>query len=177
MNTIRINILGLALIGAALTALLALMTSGPAQLATLAVAGTLIGGFATSMIRLSEPDPDPSVPASVMPLLLRGALPDPGTAEHAAIFGVPSTPLRANVLILVLIGALIVGCLAFVVGEAALVTVAGGYVGGLVAIAAKLVEPPPNPSVPASVVAHAIEHLPGTIATGPGTRVQEGLTT
>ena len=79
-------------------------------------------------------------------------MPAPGTPEHAELFGTASSALRANVLILVAIGAVIVGGLAFVVGEAALVTVAGGFVGGAVSIASKLVEPPPNPSVPASVV-------------------------
>ena len=152
---IRINILVLAGIGAGLVSLLALLTTGEAQLATLAVAGTLVGGLGGTMTRLSEPDPDPSVPASIVQRLL-GPHSPPDLATIGE--GLSASPFRPNVLLLAIIGAFIVGGMAFVVSnEAAIVTVAGGFVGGIVAIAAKLTDPPPNPSVPASVVAKIIE--------------------
>ena len=88
MNKVRWNILGLALIGGALVAGLALATGGnaDAQLATLAVAGTLVGGLSGTMTRLVEPDPDPSVPASVVEqtLCARRQIPAAGRRNTAA---------------------------------------------------------------------------------------------
>ena len=159
MNPIRVNILGLGLIGAALIGILAVATTGDAQLSTLAVAGTFVGGFAGVMVRLSEPDPDPSVPASVVERILSGTG-DVGEAATAAD-GTAASPWRGNVIVLALIAAAVVLMMLFVLpGDAALVTVAGGVVGGLVSIAGKLVEPPPNPGVPASVVHRLIDGTP-----------------
>ena len=65
------------------------------KLATLAVAGTLVGGLGGTMTRLSEPDPDPSVPASIVQQLLGPHSPP----ELATIGeGLPSSPdLHSNV--------------------------------------------------------------------------------
>ena len=162
MHNVRINILGLALIGAALVAILAWLTSGEAQLATLAVAGTLVGGLGGTMTRLSEPDPDPSVPASVVEQILKAVdITAPAELGVASGGGSAWSAWRPNVLILAVIGAIIVAAMTAVLSsEAALVTVAGGFVGGLVSIAAELVKPPPNPSVPASVVVKILERTP-----------------
>ena len=176
MNTVRINILILAAIGAVLVAGLAVFTSGEAQLSTLAIGASLVGGLAGTMTRLSEPEPDPAVPASIAEkiLLWAGASDGAGIVDAAPA---PPSPWRPNVLILALMGAVIVMALVFVLpGEAALVTVAGAFIGGVVSIASKLTDPPPNPSVPASVVASLLEHMPGTTATGPGTHTQDRLT-
>ena len=159
MNRVRWNILGLALIGAVFVCVLAWAAGGnaEAQLATLAVAGTLVGGLSGTMTRLVEPDPDPSVPASVVEQILKviGASSPP---ELTAAAGPAPTLVRWSVLILALMAAILVGILTFVLNtEAALVTVAGGLIGGLVSIAGELVKPPPNPSVPASVVGKILE--------------------
>ena len=159
-QNVRINILILAGIGAALVALLAFITgsNAEAQLAVLAVGATLVGGLTGTMTRLSEPDPDPSVPASVVADILRaiGISPPSGLAEAG---GETWGAWRPNVIAMALIGGLIVVLMTFVLdSEAALVTVAGGFVGGVVSIGAELVKPPPNPSVPASVVAKILEH-------------------
>lgn len=159
MKGTRINILGLALIGTIFVAALAFATGGSpeAQLATLAVAGTFVGGLSGTMTRLSEPDPDPSVPASVVEMILKAA--GAGVpAELAEDASIEPSGWRPNVIVLALFGAVLVAALTFVLDtEAAIVTVAGGFVGGLVSIAAELVKPPPNPSVPASVVAKILE--------------------
>ena len=164
MNKFRTNILGLAVIGGALISVLALATTGEAELATLAVAGTVVGGLAGVMVWLSEPEPDPSVPSSIVEQILRvvgASLP----ADQAAAIRVTATESsrRPNVIVLTLIGAVLVGALIWVLpSESAIVTVAGGFIGGLVSLAGKLVEPEPNPSVPASVVAKLLEKLSAT---------------
>ena len=163
MKNVRWNILGLAFIGAVFVAVLGFATGGSpdAQLATLAVAGTLVGGLSGTMTRLVEPDPDPSVPASVVEHILQyvgASTPPELTAASAAE---EPSPMRWNVIWLAIIAAVIVGVLTFILDtEAALVTVAGGFVGGLVSIAGELVKPPPNPSVPASVVLRLIDGTP-----------------
>ena len=162
MSQVRWDILGLALIGAIFVAVLAVATgaSAAAQLATLAVAGTLVGGLSGTMTRLVEPDPDPSVPASVVAQILKsmGATSPP---ELAAAAAPEPNPVRWSVLVLVTIAAVIVGVLTFVLStEAALVTVAGGFIGGVVSIAGELVKPAPNPSVPSSVVLRLIDGTP-----------------
>ncbi len=143
---IRWNILALAAIGAILVIGLAFAGGGnpDAMLAVLAIGGTLVGGLSGTMTRLTEPEPDPSVPASTLAVLLRGGgtvQPQSVTHRHLPILGLVSL---AAVMVIVL--------LVTVPGEAALVTVAGGLVGGLVSLAGKLAAPPPDPSVPASVV-------------------------
>ena len=163
-NTVLINILCLALVGAIFVAALAALIgahhaggeTGP-QLAVLALGGTLIGGVVTTMVRLASPDPDPSVPASVVSQILANFghkvpadladsdRPEPGSRTPA-------------VLLLVGIGALLVGGMVFVLdSEAAIVTVAGGFIGGVVSLASDMVKPPPNPAVPASVVLRIID--------------------
>ena len=157
MNKIRINILALAAIGAALVGILAVSTTGESQLATLAVAGSLVGGFAGVMTRLSDPEPDPSVPSSIVERILQ--MMGGESASGAAELFEPASQWRPNVLVLVIVAAVIVAGMVFVISsEAALITVAGGFVGGIVSLAGKLTDPPPNPSVPASVVAKLLEH-------------------
>ena len=166
VNTLLVNILSLAFIGAAFVTALAHAVGVPfsggdtgPQLAVLALGGTFVGGVVTTMVRLASPDPDPSVPASVVGQILAAfGVSPPADLDVSAE---PGPVAGKAVLILALIGAVLVGGMVFVLdSEAAIVTVAGGFVGGLVSLASDLVKPPPNPSVPASVVLRLIDGTP-----------------
>lgn len=165
-NTWLVNILTLAAIGATFVATLAHAVGVPVagadtgpQLAVLALGGTLVGGVVTTMVRLATPDPDPAVPASVVAQLLHAFGVSPPSSLDAALETTETSPGRA-ILWLTLLGAVLVGGMVFVLeSEAAIVTVAGGFVGGLVALASDMVKPPPNPAVPASVVTQIIDRL------------------
>lgn len=169
VNKVLINILTLAFIGAVFVSVMAAIVvpdavdSGPV-LAVLALAGTLIGGAVTTMVRLASPEPDPSVPASVVAMIMIAfGVSPPASLEERADAGAETWKA---VLTLVFIGAVLVGGLVFVLdSEAAIVTVAGGFVGGLISLASDMVKPPPNPSVPASVVLRLIDKRPGVAAT------------
>lgn len=151
MNPVRINILVLAAIAACLVGVLAVFVDAAA---TVTIAGSLIGGYAATMTKLSEPAPDPAVPSSIVERLL-----GQGTeATLAAEAAPPAT--RINILVLALIGAVLVGALAsFAEGAAvmAVLGIAGTLVGGVAATMSKLCDPAPDPSVPASVVKEILE--------------------
>ena len=161
-GNIRWNVLGLGAIGAALVAVLALATSGEAQLATFAVAGGLIGGFSGVMVRLTEPDPDPSVPSSLVVRLLDALGPAPAVSDtvQAEMQAVPPA-WRPNVLLLVGLGAVLVGLMMVILPqEGAIVTVGGAFIGGLTSLAGRLVDPPPDPAVPVSLAMRLLDGLP-----------------
>lgn len=158
MHGLRPNIIALALLGIVFITFLAFLTQGSpdAQVAVLAIGGTFVGGFAGVMVRLVEPPPDPAVPASVLDRLLASAG-GPSIAPGPDAVVAPS-PWRGNVIALSLIAAIVMVIVIWLLpGEGAMVTVAGGLIGGLVSLAGKLVEPPPDPSVPASVINRVIE--------------------
>ena len=162
MNGLRINILALAAIGTALICALAFITNSgsESQMAVLAIAGTFVGGFAGVMVRLVEPEPDPSVPASIVERILAGGGGATSGLEDLAV-AAPGSVWRGNVIVLSLIAGVVVLIMLWALpDDIALVTIAGGFVGGLVSLAGKLVEPPPNPAVPASVVKWLIDGQP-----------------
>ncbi len=72
MNRLKINVLAIAAIGAVLVGMLALVFGGDHANLVIAVAGALVGGLAAVMRDLIAPEPDPSVPASVVSEILRG---------------------------------------------------------------------------------------------------------
>lgn len=168
MNGLRPNVIALAFLGIVFIVLLAFMTQGSpnAQTAVLAIGGTFVGGFAGIMTRLVEPPRDPAVPASVLDRLLLWSDTATVAAEGGGqIQGASGTvdlvashsPWRGNVIVLSIIaGVVMVIVLWMLPGEGALVTVAGGLIGGLISLASKLVDPPPDPEVPASIIKHVI---------------------
>ena len=79
------------------------------------------------------------------------------------------TRLKANVLILAAIGAVMVGALAIIFGESQanlVIGIAGTLIGGFAGVMRDLIAPEPDPSVPASVVAEMLSVLAGK-TTGP----------
>ena len=67
---LKANVLILAAIGAVMVVGLALIFGASQATLVIGVAGTLIGGFAGVMRDLIAPEPDPSVPASVVSEML-----------------------------------------------------------------------------------------------------------
>lgn len=149
------NILVLAAIGAVLVAFLVMNTTGEAQLAVNAIAGTLIGGYVATMFLLGGPPPNPMVNNAVALALIDiiGSQ-SARTPEEAIIV----TPREYWVLILVSIAAGVTLVMMFLgISEATVATVAGGVVGAIVSLAGKMVSPDDRPEVPASIVHELIE--------------------
>lgn len=145
------NILILAVIGAALVVAIATLGGDVSEAAP--IAGTLIGAYATTMFRLTQPPPDPTVSASAVGWILTG------NAGDAA----PST--SGIVLWLAIIGGIAVGALAVLMPESTVVTtVAGGYVGAVATTMGRLTEPPPDPQVPLSALKEVLAARSGASA-------------
>ena len=67
----KANVLILAFIGALMVVFLALIFGAEQANLVIGIAGTLIGGFAGVMRDLIAPEPDPSVPASLVAEMLQ----------------------------------------------------------------------------------------------------------
>ena len=125
----------------------------PAEVAAV-LYGILVGAFATTMVKLSEPAADPNVPASVVSSLLHK--PSDGGGAWALWH------ISDNLLIL-LINITISLLLFWLVKNTADATniaamgAAGGYVGAIGGFLIKKCEPPPNPGVPVAIVERLIE--------------------
>ena len=152
------GILFLALIATFFLLGLAFIFKDATELAVLfTLAAVLIGAFGGVALQIIGPPPDPEVPASAVRdfLAFLGGR-DPGPMEARCRSEVP-----VNVLGLAILGALIVLVLAIVfkevVGPVVIFTVAGVLIGWIATAMKGMVAPPPDPTVPASVVRDFME--------------------
>ena len=158
LRQLKVNLLFVSCLGALVIGVLAVTFGQPHAALVVAIAGALVGGLCGVMRDLVAPPPNPAVPASVVAQIIGGS--PAGLDDDLA-----ASPFRINLLIVALIAALVVIFLAVFFGaeSATLVTaVAGALVGGLCGVMRELIAPPPNPDVPASVVAQIIEAKSGS---------------
>lgn len=145
MKSLRVNVLLLALLAAMLIMGLA-QSEGVDAAAMMPLAAALIGSIGATMLRLTEPEPNPLVAADALHTVLSGGR-----------LGEPQGyPWRVNVLLLALLGVSVVATLAVMGWATASVNVAGIMVGGITSVMAKLVDPE-EPSIPASVVSDVLK--------------------
>ena len=152
------GILGLAVIAALFLMALADLFEGAVEVAVLfTLAGVIIGGLGCVALQIIGPPPDPEVPASAVRdflAFLTGR--DPGPVHDGRRNQVP-----VNVLVLAVIGAVIIYVLGAMfhdkVPAGVIFTTAGVLVGWVVAAMKGMVAPPPDPTVPASVVRDFME--------------------
>ena len=156
------GILWLAAIATVFLLILAWVFKEATELAVLfTLAAVLIGAFGGVALQIIGPPPDPEVPASAVRdflAFLSGR--DPGPMEARVRNEVP-----INVLVLAILGAIIVLALAIVfkdaVGPVVIFTAAGVLIGWIATAMKGLVAPPPDPTVPASVVRDFMEQHAG----------------
>ena len=151
-NGIRINVLALAGIAALMVWGLSFYIGGDALIVA---AGGVIGGMVGVMKELVSPEPDPAVPASTVEEIIAkyaGVPGSDGAVLESSAPGMGIMPIRWNLLILSVLGGTLVFLLAGDGMGSALLGIAGSFIGGIASTMTRLVQPPPDPAVPASIV-------------------------